>query len=121
MFNVIHFISFSVDTTPPTITSCPLQDVRVFINALDGENPRAWTIPQAMDNSNSPVVVTDNQAPGTTYPIGFYDVVYTFTDGFGNFATCEFTFVVACKCDSNLFVICPLFIRLEFACTLTIS
>ncbi|XP_071816734.1 uncharacterized protein [Apostichopus japonicus] len=108
-FMCMFIVEVIVDTTPPTITSCPLQDVRVFINALDGENPRAWTIPQAMDNSNSPVVVTDNQAPGTTYPIGFYDVVYTFTDGFGNFATCEFTFVVAWQSDSQAPLIdsCP--------------
>lgn len=97
---VWSFCLSTVDDSPPTITSCPLTDPRVFVNAIDGEAIATWTEPEATDNSGT-VASTSNQAEGATYPIGFYDVIYTFTDGVGNIATCEFTFIVACKYDCS--------------------
>ncbi|KAJ8041635.1 Hyalin [Holothuria leucospilota] len=97
----MFLVNVVVDDSPPTITSCPLTDPRVFVNALDGEVIATWTVPEATDNSGT-VTSTSNQEDGATYPIGFYDVIYTFTDGVGNIATCEFTFIVAWQLDAEL-------------------
>lgn len=97
------------DTTPPVITGCPAN-----INQSTGAACNAvvtWTAPTATDNCTLSSL-TPTHAPGSTFPIGSTNVVYTATDSYGNTSTCSFNVTVTdntspvitgCPANINLF------------------
>ncbi|XP_071845663.1 uncharacterized protein [Apostichopus japonicus] len=82
-----------MDNTPPNIiTPCPATRVVDVPAGLTGA-PLFWTPPQAIDESG-PVIVEATHRPGENFPLGVTLVVYTFTDQFGNSASCSFNIIV---------------------------
>jgi hypothetical protein len=93
-------ITESDDNEKPVISDCPI-DIAV---STDPNNCNAlvnWTAPSATDNSGS-VTLTSNFEPGSIFPVGITQVIYTATDASGNLSTCSFKVTVT---DSELPVI----------------
>ena len=88
-----RFVTFPVvrvDTTPPTVISCPqAQTVPVPIST-----PSAianWVEPTAVDDSGIMPTVVMSHSSGSSFPVGVTQVTYIFTDAAGNEALCQFT------------------------------
>ncbi|WP_272150411.1 proprotein convertase P-domain-containing protein, partial [Tenacibaculum aiptasiae] len=81
-----------VDTTNPTISSCPA-DVTVNVDAgtCTASGVSLGTAPTGTDNCGTPTIT--NNAPAT-FPIGATTVTWTSTDAAGNTATCTQTVTV---------------------------
>jgi hypothetical protein len=93
-------ITESADNEKPVISDCPI-DITV---STDPNNCNAlvnWTAPSATDNSGS-VTLTSNFEPGSIFPVGITQVIYTATDVAGNQSICSFKVTVT---DSELPVI----------------
>ncbi len=85
------------DTTPPDITGCPDQDIVETTLVGQDSITVSWEEPTATDDSgDEPMRVTTHE-PGSQFFVGTTTVVYTFTDGSGNTATCEFNVIVSRK------------------------
>ena len=87
-----------VDTTPPTIESCPsyiLQKVELGT----ANTPVFWEEPSASDISGG-CSLNQTHTSGDLFPLGSHDVIYTFTDSSRNAALCSFkVFVVESKAN----------------------
>jgi hypothetical protein len=93
-------ITESDDNEKPVISDCPI-DIAV---STDPNNCNAlvnWTAPSATDNSGS-VTLTSNFEPGSIFPVGITQVIYTATDMAGNQSICSFNVTVT---DAELPVI----------------
>ncbi|XP_072013682.1 uncharacterized protein [Amphiura filiformis] len=92
-FDVIVSPGGITDTTPPEISGCP-DDITV--RAPEGSNSRSvtWTEPTATDDSGVEPMRVRTRSPGDTFNVGSTIVAYTFTDGAGNIATCDFNVIV---------------------------
>ncbi|MCB0488432.1 MAG: HYR domain-containing protein [Cyclobacteriaceae bacterium] len=85
-FNVIV-----ADQEAPKFVSCPAD---VVVSAEAGcETVASWTVPTATDNC-SLSNVTSNFTPGSNFPIGTTEVIYTASDVAGNTSRCSFLVVV---------------------------
>ena len=78
------------DITPPVFSNCP-QNINL---TTVGTNAIArWTAPTATDNCPT-LLVSNNYASGTSFPIGTTTVIYTAQDGRNNTVECRFTVTV---------------------------
>jgi len=87
-------IKFSVvveDTSGPATTNCP-NTINV-IAMVDCKARANWQPPVFTDGC-SKVKVTSTHRPGSEFPIGTTDVIYTGTDDAGNVTTCTFQVIV---------------------------
>ena len=97
--------SFGVQVTDsqvPIITNCPDD---ILINSATGQCDTQvnWTAPGFMDNCGANMTV--NIPSGSIFPIGTTTIVYTATDGSGNYSICSFTVTVT---DNQVPIItCP--------------
>ncbi|PIK57645.1 hyalin [Apostichopus japonicus] len=92
-FNVIVTTE---DTTPPSITGCPVQPVVEQVELGTIGTFVTWTPPTATDMSD-PVTVNVNQNPGSFFLVGTMAITYTFTDAENNQNICRFDVVVTTK------------------------
>ncbi|PIK57644.1 putative hyalin [Apostichopus japonicus] len=81
------------DTTPPSITGCPVQPVVEQVELGTAGTFVTWTPPTATDLSD-PVTVNVNQNPGSFFLVGTMAITYTFTDAENNQNICRFDVVV---------------------------
>ena len=90
------FLLFSVDNTPPTITSCPLD---VALQKVDQATLTiTWETPTAIDISGYVTLMSQSHSPGDEFDVGRHNVTYAFADDSGNVAYCNFKIsVVECK------------------------
>lgn len=84
---------FLEDTTPPSITGCPVQPVVEQVELGTAGTFVTWTPPTATDLSD-PVTVNVNQNPGSFFLVGTMAITYTFTDAANNQNFCTFDVVV---------------------------
>ncbi|XP_072046221.1 hyalin-like [Amphiura filiformis] len=82
---VVH----EVDTTPPTIHSCP-SDISLDIQPGRSRTPVYWMAPSATDVSGNVSLVSQSHHPGDAFTTGNTEVVYVFKDGSNNEARCAF-------------------------------
>ena len=85
--------SFTVDTTPPTVTCINniVQTVELGVSSA----VVTFTEPTATDLSGQANLITRTNAPGDTFPLGTTTVTYVFADNSGNTADpCTFTITV---------------------------
>ncbi|XP_072051832.1 uncharacterized protein [Amphiura filiformis] len=84
------------DTTPPTVNGCPNNIVESLpFGTVATGSAVSWTEPTATDNSGVIPTRTVNFMPGSFFPIGVREVVYTFADAAGNTNQCRFLVTVA--------------------------
>lgn len=70
----------------PITQTVPTTPIPVFVNT---------PVPTATDDSNQTPTVTVNGLPANNlFPEGSTDIVYTFTDGSGNEASCAYTVII---------------------------
>ncbi|KAA3622233.1 MAG: T9SS C-terminal target domain-containing protein [Bacteroidetes bacterium] len=74
-----------VDEIVPTFISCP---ENIYSNSCSTVE---YALPEAMDNCNVELVLTEGLPSGTVFPEGITQVIYSATDPFGNSETCMFT------------------------------
>ena len=81
------------DNAPPVISDCPAD---ITVNASGGscDAVATWTPPTGYDDCAGNITPTATHTPGDTFPSGTTTVTYTFDDGAGNVATCEFDVTV---------------------------
>ncbi len=79
----------SVDTTAPTIISCP-QDINQDVELGIKHTSVNWRIPSASDVSNNVTLRSQTHNHGDSFAPGRTTVTYTFVDGSNNEATCSF-------------------------------
>lgn len=80
------------DESPPVFSDCPA-DISLTADAT-GEAEGHWSPPTAWD-ACSPVFLTSTHEPGSSFPKGTTEVLYTATDVTGNTSTCAFKVNVA--------------------------
>ncbi|PIK47309.1 hypothetical protein BSL78_15809 [Apostichopus japonicus] len=90
---VFYIWIIPVDTTPPTVNSCPT-DVLINVELGETEGRATWTEPSSTDLSGTDQLVSRSRAPGTLFPLGDTTVTYLYTDDSGNTATCVFCVTV---------------------------
>ncbi len=92
------------DLTPPVVSGCPADFSVSNDVGLCGTNA-TWTAPTANDVCSN-VSTTSTHNPGDFFPVGSTTVTYTFTDDFGNQATCDFVVTVTDN-ELPLYMNCP--------------
>ncbi|XP_072046866.1 hyalin-like [Amphiura filiformis] len=95
-FNII--VTRAVDNIPPVITGCPTSDIQVTTSIGSDTATTIWTEPRATDNSGVTQIRSRSHFPGSNFPVGITTVTYTFSDGSGNIATCQFDVDVSREC-----------------------
>ncbi|MFC3414448.1 HYR domain-containing protein [Algoriphagus hitonicola] len=90
-------ITESSDNENPVINDCPT-NINISNDQGSCEAVVNWTAPTATDNSGS-VTLTNNFEPGSVFPVGITEVIYTAKDAAGNQVTCRFNVTVL---DSEL-------------------
>ena len=93
--NIPSFIYYfiSVDTTPPTIQSCP-SDIDKDVQLGLQDTPVYWSPPIVTDLSGNASLVSQSHLSGQRFSAGRTSVLYIYADGSGNEATCTFTIVI---------------------------
>ncbi|XP_072023013.1 hyalin-like isoform X3 [Amphiura filiformis] len=76
------------DNTPPEILNCP-SGYSIVVPPGINQIHMWWVEPTASDPSG-PVIIRQTHRPLDIFRTGITTVVYTFTDSFGNMATCSF-------------------------------
>eukprot|EP00057_Strongylocentrotus_purpuratus_P028659 XP_011683133.1 PREDICTED: uncharacterized protein LOC578978 isoform X8 [Strongylocentrotus purpuratus] len=99
-------ITAASDNTPPMISGCP-GDI-IATAGISSNTVVTWEEPIAFDDSGS-VSVTRNLAPGSSFPVGTTEVIYTFTDESGNTNFCAFDVTVIANVDNTdpVVINCP--------------
>lgn len=85
------------DVSPPEVLYCPPNTLHYTLppGGKDSANV-TWPQPKARDNSNSFLNQTmRTYPPGSSFAIGSTNVTYTFQDGSGNQAFCEFQVILS--------------------------
>ncbi|KAJ8034236.1 Hyalin [Holothuria leucospilota] len=102
-----RFDVYVKDVFPPTVFNCP-QERR--IKSCRGLKVVHWYEPIAIDYSGFPVTVSQSHKPGSSkFKAGTDTVIYTFTDGSGNIATCSFNVILhrnGCGLVTSIFTLC---------------
>ncbi|XP_071961171.1 uncharacterized protein [Antedon mediterranea] len=91
------------DNQAPQVIFCP-EDVNVTSIDFMAYNTIYWNPPNVTDNSGN-FTTTNTHDSGDTFFIGITEVVYTFTDGAENVATCAFNVTIID--DEEPVVFCP--------------
>lgn len=86
-------LHFSADTTPPTIQNCPPDQTTVVELGTNGAVV-TWVEPTAVDLSGVANILSQTHQPGTFFPLGTTEVIYTFVDSSGNTAPCPFRVII---------------------------
>jgi hypothetical protein len=76
------------DQVRPTIFNCPANRSLITNTNINGA-VGIWTPPTGSDNCSG-AIFTSNFEPGSIFPVGATNVLYTARDGAGNTATCAF-------------------------------
>jgi uncharacterized repeat protein (TIGR01451 family) len=84
-----------VDTTPPTITSCPTARSANANSSCQAAVPDFTGSATATDLCGGAVTITQSPAAGTLVTVGATTVTITATDIYNNSSTCTTTFTVA--------------------------
>lgn len=92
-----------VDVQLPVFTNCP-NNILVVNDPGECGAVVSWNAPIVTDNCGVNTV-TSTHSPGSTFPVGVTNVVYTATDDNGNSSTC--TFSVTVLDDESPVVTCP--------------
>jgi HYR domain/Secretion system C-terminal sorting domain len=79
------------DTIRPVIVNCP---ANINLSTTGTNAVATWTAPTATDNCTPTVVLTNNFASGTAFPVGTTTVVFTARDTSRNTSTCSFNVVI---------------------------
>jgi len=88
-----------VDTTAPTLTTCP-PNVQVQSSCNDAGTTATWAEPLATGDCLSGI--HHNHSPGDTFPDGYTTVTYVVTED-QNFAACSFlVYVVPCESEAPI-------------------
>ena len=83
-------LSFNlVDTTPPTIHSCP-SDIVTTVEVGTPNTHVSWNAPSATDLSGNVSIILQSHFPGDSFAAGKTTVTYVFADYSGNTDTCAF-------------------------------
>ncbi|XP_072046397.1 hyalin-like [Amphiura filiformis] len=90
-FLPIFYVDF--DTIPPEVVSCP-SDFGRQIELGTHSIPVYWSPPSAIDLSGNISLVSQSHFPGDMFTAGRWTVVYRFTDGSGNEASCAFRILI---------------------------
>ena len=94
------------DRIVPTIHNCPA-NISLDPN-YDCTNNVNWTPPTVTDNCNGAVTLNSNYLPGSSFPRGTTQVLYTATDACGNTSSCTFSVTITENCcDRNPVITCP--------------
>lgn len=91
------------DVQLPVFTNCP-NNILVVNDPGQCDAVVSWNAPIVTDNCGVNTV-TSTHSPGSTFPVGVTNVVYTATDNNGNSQTCNFTVTVLD--DESPVVNCP--------------
>ena len=101
--HVINFeytlFSIPVDSTPPVVTSCPLDIALQKVNHATLKV--MWEPPSATDLSGYVTLISQNHLPGDEFDFGMHNVTYAFADDSGNIAYCLFRISVVESKDKN--------------------
>jgi len=93
--NIIDIYSFNItlnDNIDPVIQNCPTnRTVSANVNCEARVN---WLAPTATDNCTDAIILQANIAPGSIFPLGTTQVIYTAEDEAGNTVTCSFNVTV---------------------------
>jgi hypothetical protein len=90
--NVVKVITCDVDTQAPVFYDCPQN---VTISVKQGTPAVVyWDHPSVGDNCGIPSV-TYNFEPGSVFPLGETEVIYTARDAKGNVSYCKFKVIVS--------------------------
>lgn len=84
----------TVDTQPPVITSCP-HNIHASIELGEDKRQVHWTEPLAYDASNNVSLLSYSHYLDDFFMVGKTDVRYTFVDGSGNVAHCDFSITLS--------------------------
>ncbi|XP_071840115.1 uncharacterized protein [Apostichopus japonicus] len=93
------------DVTPPQVINCPTAGFNVFTN----DGPVFVDIPvlQVTDDTGLlPTLVSQNVPDQQIFPVGNTALSFTYTDGNGNFVTCQFSVLVQLDTTAPV-VTCP--------------
>ena len=82
-----------IDLNPPVLDTCPPDLTLMALSDTCGAFA-SWTAPMAMDDCTPDVTLSSTQDPGSFFPAGTTDVVYTASDAGGNSSTCSFSVTV---------------------------
>ncbi|XP_071488833.1 hyalin-like [Diadema antillarum] len=103
---VFEVVVYQVDSTAPEIIGCPADITRTL--TLEQNTVQVfWTAPTASDNSGNTPTITSNFAPGDSFGLGEWRVVYTVADEAGNSVQCTFTITVIREDNVPPQVQCP--------------
>ena len=80
----------SGDTTPPSISNCPDNQMGVLPRGALG-SPVFWQEPTASDDSGVQPTLFQTHRPGDIFLPGDTNVIYSFSDGSANTVSCRFT------------------------------
>lgn len=92
------------DQEAPVITLCPT-DIQVFTNNANCTATVSWDEPIAQDACEE-VSLRSNHTPGSEFPIGTTEVIYTAEDASGNQTICRFNIIVKDQ-SAPIFTRCP--------------
>jgi hypothetical protein len=109
--NNVTTCSFTVtvhDNTKPLVSGCPGN----IVVQTDPGNPSCsqtatWIEPTATDNCGGSVTTTSTHTPGSTFPVGSTQVVYTFKDAVNNASYCVFYVTVVDNTPPVITSPCP--------------
>ena len=94
-----------IDNENPIITTCP-GNITVNTDPLSCDAVVAWAQPTASDNCPGVFMAPVPLGPGSTFPLGLTNVLYTATDVSGNTATCAFDVLVIDN-EAPVIDVCP--------------
>lgn len=86
------------DVAGPTISNCP-QNITVTTN--NASATATWAAPTASD-ACTPVTMSTNFTPGSTFPLGATEVTYQASDKKGNKSLCVFDVLVNTPCSIDI-------------------
>ncbi|XP_072046224.1 uncharacterized protein [Amphiura filiformis] len=116
----IAYCNFSItvigDAEPPIISGCP-SDINISVEVGDIEAYVTWNEPTAMDDHERVMLIHNTRRPGSSFPVGSTNVVYTFADDSYNLAYCNFSVIInqvdttppiVTACPSNIIMVMEL-------------
>ena len=85
----VFILVIESDSSAPVISGCP-ESAQYMIPSGTTSRVVTWIEPTATDNTGGQPTVIRSHEPGSNFPIGTTQVIYTFRDAVGNEATCSF-------------------------------
>ena len=85
----------TVDTTPPTVTNCPLDQTIEIEFGVESDGQATWTLPIATDLSGVANLISSPPTLPARFPLGTTTIMYIYQDASGNInSDCSFTITV---------------------------